>query len=606
MGLIRRFVALESVRTRAAATMLRFPYTLASAALGVAVAMSLIETSSPENSDVRIRLLVVAALGLPLFTALSTFAERCTWPKAARLSFPALGIILLALYYVSLPVGFLDTGLYLTRTALLVIGLHYLASFAPYLGRGEVPAFWQYNKSLFVRFAEAGLYSAVLYAGLSIAIAAINHLFSAGINEKVYAHLFVILAGLFQTWVFLAGVPLRGETLGDPKPYPNGLKVFAQYILLTLALVYFAILIVYECKILVTWNWPRGWVSQLVLWYSVVGILTLLLLHPLRDEPGQRWIQVYNRWFFRGLVPLVAMLFVAIYLRISDYGVTVSRYLVAGMAVGLAVVVLYFLFSRARDIRTIPIVICILAFLASFGPWGAFSVSERSQQKRLEQMLKENELISDGVLQEPASPVPLAARQEMSSIVTYLSNWHGPDAFDRWFSDSTLTAWEQTNLASQVAEHMHFRLVYSLRMDSAAGEWFDVNLNPSRDMVLDVSNFDYVIDYRDHMAPEYQILAMLGPDSCWLTFDSAKSALNVRVRMAETLDEEITSISVVELLERLKPEKGDAVIEPDRDAIEARSEHFGYSVIVRDCGGYRTDSTYTVDTFSAWLLVRRH
>ena len=51
-------------------------------------------------------------------------------------------------------------------------------------------------------------------------------------------------------------------------------------VVLTMPAFLILILIAYEIKIIIEWQWPTGWVSELILWYSVVGILSLLLLHP--------------------------------------------------------------------------------------------------------------------------------------------------------------------------------------------------------------------------------------------------------------------------------------------------------------------------------------
>ena len=98
-----------------------------------------------------------------------------------------------------------------------------------------------------------------------------------------------------------------------------------QYVLLPLVGIYLVILYAYGLKILFQWNWPQGWVSQLVLWYSVVSILSILLLWPLREKADSGWIKSFTSWFFRLLIPLLVMLFLAIFERIGDYGLTVNR-----------------------------------------------------------------------------------------------------------------------------------------------------------------------------------------------------------------------------------------------------------------------------------------
>lgn len=609
MSVFTRFVSLASIARHAKAAAIRFPFTLASAVVGVATAMYLIQTEPVEMPGIPMKLILVCVLGLPLFTALSTYAERLGNTTIAKYGIPALGIVPLAFYFFSLPDTFIHTGQYMVRTLLLAIGLHYLAAFIPYLRKGETAAFWRFNKSLFVRFLESALYSGVLFAGLAIAIAAINHLFDAGISEKVYGHLWVFMAGVFQTWVFVAGIPTREDVLNDSRAYPGFLKVFAQYILLTLGFVYFMILIAYEFKIVLTWNWPKGWVSQLVLWYSVVGILSLLLLYPLRDDPDQRWIRVFDRWFFRGLVPLIFMLFFAIYIRIADYGITVSRYLVLAMAVGLTVITLYFLLSRSRDIRAIPIGICVLAFLASFGPWGAFSVSEHSQRNRLEGYLTEYGILTDGTFHDPPAEPPDSVLGEMSSVVGYLCEWHGPEAFRQWFADSVIADWNAAlgnrGWRSEVAERMHFRFVSFRPRRSIAGNWFSFEIAPEVSTVVATEGYDYVVAYDAFTPFGEKRLNLIGPDSCWVHLDTATSSLVVHYQYTAAAGLDLVTIPLAGALEHVEAGEHVADSLPPDAVIDATGQYFDFRVVVRRCSGVKRVDGLELQNLRVWLLLRR-
>ena len=44
--------------------------------------------------------------------------------------------------------------------------------------------------------------------------------------------LWIVIAGVFETWFFLAGVPKNLEELDESDDYPKGLKIFTQYVLL--------------------------------------------------------------------------------------------------------------------------------------------------------------------------------------------------------------------------------------------------------------------------------------------------------------------------------------------------------------------------------------
>jgi len=250
-----------------------------SALLAVITAVILADSTQADFMFAHHRLLVTAALGVPLFFALTVLSERKGWTTNRSIAVQAAGLLLLLIYYFTLPERVFDYAEPAVRFALLMIGLHFLVAFLPYLGKEQTNGFWQYNKSLFLRFLFSALYSAVLFVGLAIALLAADKLFGVDVKEARYFQLWIIMAGLANTWIFLAGIPRNLGELNENLEYPKPLKIFSQYVLLPLVILYFVILITYECKIIFTWNWPRGWVSNLVLWYSVVGILSTLLLY---------------------------------------------------------------------------------------------------------------------------------------------------------------------------------------------------------------------------------------------------------------------------------------------------------------------------------------
>jgi len=239
----------------------RFPFVLFSALAWSFTALRLVEIE-PKQS-VGFPILFASALGLPLLTALALCAEKRKWSPGLSMGSQILGVLLLVGYGFSVPTSFPhEQADFFMRFALLAAGLVLLVMIAPYLEKGQVNGFWQYNKTLFFRLFVAVIFSIVLFAGLAIALAALDKLFGVSVPGKRYAELWVLLAGLFAPWFFLAGVPEDLEGLDAIQEYPKGLKIFAQYILLSLVIVYLLILYAYLLKILTQWSWPKGWVSS--------------------------------------------------------------------------------------------------------------------------------------------------------------------------------------------------------------------------------------------------------------------------------------------------------------------------------------------------------
>ena len=375
-------------------------------------------------------LLSASALGLPLTLALTLAAERYRWPRAGRGLALAGALALLAGWYALVPaVPGLVWGL---RLAVLLLGLHLGVAAAPYLGelrRGaDTPGFWRYNETLFLRLLTAGLYSGVLFAGGALALVAVRELFGWHTANDWFGYLFVGLASLFNTWFFLAGVPEDFAALEQAAPYPRGLKVFTQFVLLPLVVLYLGILYGYLGRILWLRALPEGWVATLILALAVAGIFALLLIHPLRESPDNAWMRTFARWFYRALFPLLGLLAVAIGVRIHDYGITEERYFGGLLAAWLLGLASYFLWRRGRGIIWLPVSLAGLALASAAGPWGAFAVAERSQLGQLRALTTRYHLLRGGQLDGAAARVPDLPRRVRGRLASLFGFFGERDA----------------------------------------------------------------------------------------------------------------------------------------------------------------------------------
>lgn len=455
--------SLQRVVAEATRVVRRFPLTLLCSLVLCVVGIYWQRLSSEEEKELTCLFPVVSAagLGLALTLVVALAAERYRWPRWARLAGQAAALALLALWYAACPAE-PDTVWWL-RLLLLLVALHLLVAVVPYLPelrrQADTPGFWRYNETLFLRILTAGLYSGVLFVGCALAMLAVENLFDVRLGEHSYQHLFTALATVFNTWFFLAGVPADFAALEQEAPYPKGLKMFTQFVLLPLVVLYLGILYAYMGRILGQWQLPKGWVSILVLAFSVAGIFALLLIHPIRHAAENTWIRTFVRWFYRALFPLLGLLAVAIGTRVRQYGITEERYFVLLLAGWLALVATYFLARRGQGIIWIPASLALVALVAAGGPWGAFGVAERSQLGQLRELMAQYPPLQDGKLDSAAQRVPDMSRhtrQRISSIFEYFSKRNALDRLQPYFTGSLappdslhrMRSWEQRDWAT--------------------------------------------------------------------------------------------------------------------------------------------------------------
>jgi len=585
-------------------TLKRFPFVILVSILGSFLMIYLIEMDAEPGRDYQrlYNVVMCCGLGIAFLLSLTLRNEVFKIDRTKNYLIQAAGIILLAVYYFSLPK---DLGLIeITRFLLFALGFHFLVSFTAFMNKDvehqqNVDAFWRFNKLFFIRILTSVLFSGVLYAGLSIAILSFNELFNADIKSKIYSQLFFFILGVFNTWFFLAGIPQNLNEFYNEEIYPKALKLFTQFVLLPLVTIYLIILYMYMGKIIVLWNLPVGWVSYLILFFSIAGILSLLLIYPIRNYEENRWIKVFSRSFYIALLPLIVLLFIAILTRLFTYGITERRYFVFVLACWLAFISLYFLFSKAKNIKLIPISLCLLCFFTSFGPWGAFSVSEKSQMNRLEKLLTDNKILVEGkivpaveknvpsdvmgvVINKPvlSSEISNSVTGNISSILDFLSDRHLINSLQKWFDVSLDSiANKKYGQSSDVMKLMGLKYVSYYRempdSESQINRYFNCDFDEVQ--IMNISEFDYyvpVIISGNKDIINSDTASALTPDSSKIKFEIKENSaiLKMNLNGAEItnfdLGKFVSSLGSFENYVKLPADKSIVVIENEKVKIE--------------------------------------
>ena len=414
---------------------LRYPMVLTTALIAAISAVVAIEIDHQDNQFLVTKLAFTGCLGISLMFGIKMLSQRIG--KGFLLEI--LGAAFLVWFYFYLP----DSEKQFTEVNgfvifALVILSHLFVSFSGFLNKKPELNFWQFNKNLFINIFLTGVFTGVLVLGVVLAILAVDKLFDFNFNNNLYPKTILFLAILGSTFIFLIFNDKGIFQLEKDGSYPQILKFFTQFVLIPLLLIYVTILYFYAGKILINWELPRGWVSYLILIYSVVGILALLLVHPLKEESAKSWVKVFSKIFYYTLIPLLVLLFVAIFTRILEYGYTEPRYFVLLLAIWLTTVVFYFIFYKKATIKFVPISLFIFGVFALIFPYvNAFSTAKRSQKTELQQILTKNQLLEKGKINfEKAIQDSIA--EEISNKFEFLKERKQIDYLKKYFIDSQL------------------------------------------------------------------------------------------------------------------------------------------------------------------------
>jgi hypothetical protein len=477
-------IKLKNLGNKLSYSFKRFPMALlfAASVVSILIFINHLDYNLENTREMYSRIAMTLALGIPLSLSLAVFFEGKTNVKnhTRILGYIGIGVALTSYYLL-----FLENQdmVAMTRYMGYTIALYLLFSIIPYFTKRK--NYELYVIRLCTRFFVTYLYSVILYLGIAAIIATINLLFNAEISPKLYGDMAFIVGGVFAPAFFLADVPRRGEEV-SLQSYPKVLSVLLQFIVLPLLSVYTVILYIYFGKIIITMELPKGVIGNLVLWYSIISTIVLFLIYQLRN--ANQWVKTFIAILPKAILPLIGMMFVAIAIRINEYGITENRYFV--LVAGLWVTGVMIYYSIKKDVINIFVAtsIAIIAIVAVTGPLSAYSISKMSQNNRFETVIKQYNMIDEsGNIKSPEKDFEEVDKKKVSGVIRYFDQYH--DLNDIKYLPNDFEISDMKNLFG-------FDLVDDYG-NYENNEYFNHILQVGSNLV-NIKDFDYLIEYETY------------------------------------------------------------------------------------------------------------
>lgn len=456
----------------------RFPVTILVSTTLVIMLIVLLEkdqTLTPNAKDILQRLSMIVALGIPLSVNIKLISERMNNTRKSHILLGYIaGALALVLYYFLFlnELKWISVARYIGVSIFLYLAFLYI----PWISRKE--GYEYYIIDVMSSFIVTAIYSVVLFIGMVIIYYTIVQLFDIELPEKLIIYTFLVIAGIFAPSLFLAKIP-KLEKDYYKKEYLKTLKVLLLYIVIPLITVYSLILYAYFIKIIITGNWPQGLVSHLVLWYSALSVVVIFLITPILDE--NKWAYRFRNLFPKFVLLILAMMFVAMGIRISEYGITENRYF--GLLLGLWVlgIMINFLLKKKLKNIIIPVSLSIIALVSVFGPLSSFTISKLSQNNRFKVLLERNQMLVGNAIQENEN-IPKEDKEEISMILKYFDDRHSLDDVKYIPSGFKIDDMEKV-----------FGFAYTEK-SIYENNYFSYYMEPGAKQVIDVKEYDYFID----------------------------------------------------------------------------------------------------------------
>lgn len=336
-----------------------------------------------------------------------------------------------------------------------------------------VEYFFKIVEAMFISLS----FSTVLFIGLSAIYFLITKLFDISIVDKVYIITFIIIYLPFNIGIFLSYFP-RNEIDFDNYKLAKPFVILVSYITVPIFIIYAFILYIYFFKILIQAELPKGVITNLVL---VFALLTVILLFISSVIKSNKLVEKFREFFPVIMIPILVMMFYAIFIRISDYGLTENRYFVVAAGIYTLISMIYYIFYRSNSNIVIFISLAAIIFLSTIGPVSAYNLSASSQDARLASILNANGMLESNQIK-PKKNVSLDDKIQIKEIVEYLSNNH--------------RSWESKYLPKNFEfSNENFEEVFGFNIEDDKLFSGDSEYNFKFDRPIDISGYDKILKF---------------------------------------------------------------------------------------------------------------
>ncbi len=595
------FPSIKEISDKAQGAFKRFPVTLIWVVLGSFYCIYHIGNNANNFFDDYLDVFLTLILGVSWLIGIQFYIEQRSDIKKWQFSKLAVLVLLFLFYWYLSDVEHIeDNPLFFGRFFLYFIAGHLFVLFAPFIAKWDKASYWNYLKSIAFAIVRSALFSGVLYLGLVFALLAIDSLFNVHIPGERYGQLFIFCLGVVNTWIYLSDFPkniLENTTIH----FDKALEVFVKYILIPLVMLYIVILYAYGIKILLQWELPQGWVSYMVTALAILGFVVQVIINPVQKTIKSWTINSFYPWFYILLLPLVILLFTAIFRRISDYGITENRYFVLIIAFWILGISLYLLFSKSKSLKVLPISLFILALVSSFGPWGAFTVSKNSQvsqfKKVYEHVKSNNEMAT------------FKEYDQLRSILTYLDDRKALSRLDETTQISLENAIKDT-VNAKFKDYGYLdteKILDSLGISISAEELSHNNPNGTyynyygdqySNMTYDISSYQYLstITFSSHAKDNMKI------GDYTVAFDAEAVSLSLRANQdsSKVLDMPLKK-KMLELTQ-YGPDLGQLDVE--EMTLQFKNDSILVQLIFTELGFNRSKDSITVNQSRAYMLLK--
>ena len=398
----------------------RFPLTVFCSVVVFILSVYLVENPELKNENLLNELhkmVTLLGMSIPLTLALELarekyFSEKNKWViRFVNALITFVFIIFYRFYYLS---GKNNSSTLDSLEQLMATGIIFFLCFllVPVIGKKDEEE--KYFQSVIVDKTVTILFSVVLFLGLIAVFATIDGLSLIKLDSNIYIETWLFVVFVFSVIFFLSKLKKVDESLENYEIHKI-FKFLIYFIVIPLITTYTGILYVYFGKMLITRSWPQGLVSHLILWYTIFSLFIMIMVTPMAKKDSVA--RVFKKYFPFASLPLLVLSIVSISKRISQYGVTPSRYFVVLLAMWLIFCMVSSIFKARLSVILISLITVV--YISVFTPVNNRKITLMSQNKRFEKILVKHGLLKDGKLVKKPE-LAKEKKYEVTDVLNYI------------------------------------------------------------------------------------------------------------------------------------------------------------------------------------------
>ena len=398
----------------------RFPLTVFCSVVVFILSVYLVENPELKNENLLNELhkmVILLGMSIPLTLALELarekyFSGKNKWViRSVNALITLVFIIFYRFYYLS---GKNSSSTLDSLEQLMATGIIFFLCFllVPVIGKKDEEE--KYFQSVIVDKTVTILFSVVLFLGLIAVFATIDGLSLIKLDSNIYIETWLFVVFVFSVIFFLSKLKKVDESLENYEIHKI-FKFLIYFIVIPLITTYTGILYVYFGKMLITRSWPQGLVSHLILWYTIFSLFIMIMVTPMAKKDSVA--RVFKKYFPFASLPLLVLSIVSISKRISQYGVTPSRYFVVLLAMWLIFCMVSSIFKARLSVILISLITVV--YISVFTPVNNRRITLMSQNKRFEKILVKHGLLKDGKLVKKPE-LAKEKKYEVTDVLNYI------------------------------------------------------------------------------------------------------------------------------------------------------------------------------------------